>query len=146
MKSVESAPKAKPLSQADYEVLANFRLALRQFTAFSSRAAQAAGLPPRQHQALLTIKGHADSTPMTIGALAERLLVAPQSATELVNRLADSGLVARVTDSDDRRRQALALTDKAESLLNSLSVVHLREMRQLAPALIELLQALNQPQ
>jgi DNA-binding MarR family transcriptional regulator len=133
------------LSQADYEVLADFRFALRQFTAFSSRAAQAAGLPPQQHQALLAIKGHAESTPMTVGALAERLLIAPQTATELVNRLADADLVQRATDSGDRRRHALALTEKAEALLNSLTVAHLREMRQLAPALIDLLQALNRP-
>lgn len=131
------------LSQSDYEVLSRFRFALRQFTAFSSRAAQAAGVPPQQHQALLAIKGHAGAAPMTVGVLAEQLLIAPQTATELVNRLAESGLVARVTDMDDRRRQALALTDKAEALLGSLTVVHLREIRQLAPALIELLQTLD---
>ncbi len=137
--------QAKPerLSQADYELLANFRFALRQFTAFSSRAAQAAGLPPQQHQALLAIKGHAEPAAMTVGVLAERLLIAPQTATELVNRLAEAELVERVTALDDRRRHALALTQKAEALLNSLTVVHLREMQQLAPALIELLQALN---
>jgi len=132
------------LSQSDYEVLSRFRFALRQFTAFSSRAAQAAGLPPQQHQALLTIKGHAGPAPMSVGALAEQLLIAPQTATELVNRLAEAGLVVRMTDAGDRRRQALALTDKAEALLNSLTVVHLREIRQLAPALIDLLQTLDQ--
>lgn len=132
------------LSQSDYEVLSRFRFALRQFTAFSSRAAQAAGLPPQQHQALLTIKGHAGPAPMSVGVLAEQLLIAPQTATELVNRLADGGLVARVADKHDRRRQTLALTDKAEALLGSLTVAHLREMRQLAPELIALLQALEQ--
>ena len=133
--------KSEPLSQADYEALANLRHALRQFTAFSSTEAQAAGLPPQQHQALLAIKGHAEAHPMTIGALAERLLIAPQTATELVNRLVEAGLVGRVTDPDDRRRQALVLTAKAEALMQPLSVVHLRKLRQMAPALIELLQA-----
>jgi DNA-binding MarR family transcriptional regulator len=131
------------LSQADYEILSRFRFALRQFTAFSSRAAQAAGLPPQQHQALLTIKGHAGPAPMTVGILAEQLLIAPQTTTELVNRLADGGLVTRVADREDRRRQTLALTDKAEALLGSLTVVHLREIRQLAPALIDLLRTLD---
>ena len=131
------------LSQADYEILSRFRFALRQFTAFSSRAAQAAGLPPQQHQALLTIKGHAGAAPMTVGLLAEQLLIAPQTATELVNRLAEADLVARVTDVEDRRRHTLALTDKAEALLGSLTLAHLREIRQLAPALIELLQTLD---
>ena len=131
------------LSQTDYEVLASFRFALRQFTAFSSRAAEAAGLPPRQHQALLAIKGNAEPGAMTVGLLAERLLIAPHTATELVNRLVEAGLVERVTDSDDRRRHALVLKEKAETLLNALSVVHLREMRQLAPALIKMLQSLS---
>ena len=107
-------------------------------------ATPSAGLPPQQHQALLTIKGHAGPAPMSVGALAEQLLIAPQTATELVNRLAEAGLVVRMTDAGDRRRQALALTDKAEALLNSLTVVHLREIRQLAPALIDLLQTLDQ--
>ena len=80
---------------------------------------------------------------MSVGVLAEHLLIAPQTATELVNRLADGGLVARMTDKDDRRRQTLALTDKAEALLGSLTMAHLREMRQLAPTLIELLQTLE---
>jgi DNA-binding MarR family transcriptional regulator len=131
------------LSQSDYETLSRFRFALRQFTAFSARAAHAAGLPPQQHQALLTIKGHAGPAQMTVGVLAEQLLIAPQTATELVNRLAEAGLVARVADKDDRRRQTLALTDKAEAVLASLTVAHLREMRQLAPALIALLQTLE---
>ena len=122
--------KPEQLSQSDYAVLSRFRFALRQFTAFSTRAAQAAGLPAQQHQALLTIKGHAGPAPMSVGVLAEHLLIAPQTATELVNRLADGGLVARVTD-------------KAEALLGSLTMAHLREMRQLAPTLIELLQTLE---
>jgi DNA-binding MarR family transcriptional regulator len=134
-------PKSEPLSQADYEALANLRYALRQFTAFSSTEAQAAGLPPQQHQALLAIKGHAQEHQMTIGALAERLLIAPQTATELVNRLAEAGLVDRMTDPNDRRRHGLALTGKAEALLKPLSIVHLHKLRLMAPALIEILRA-----
>lgn len=133
--------RSEPLSQADYEALANLRYALRQFTAFSSTEAQAAGLPPQQHQALLAIKGHAEEHPMTIGALAERLLIAPQTATELVNRLAAAGLVDRITDRGDRRRQGLALTAKAEALMQPLSIMHLNKLQEMAPALIEILRA-----
>ena len=133
-------PKSEPLSQADYEALANLRYALRQFTVFSSTEAQAAGLPPQQHQALLAIKGH-PAGQMTIGVLAERLLIAPQTATELVNRLAEAGLVDRIPHLTDRRRQELFLTAKAEALMQPLSIVHLRRLRQMAPTLIEILQA-----
>jgi DNA-binding MarR family transcriptional regulator len=131
------------LSQSDYEALANLRYALRQFTAFSSAEAQAAGLPPQQHQALLAIKGHPQKNQMTVGALAERLLIAPQTATELVNRLVEAGLVERITDANDRRRHSLILTAKAEVSMQSLSVVHLHKVRQLAPTLIEILEAFS---
>ena len=45
------------ISDHDYEALAAFRYALRRFVAFSETEAKAAGLTPRQHQALLAIKG-----------------------------------------------------------------------------------------
>ena len=44
----------------------------------------------QQHQALLTIKGHPDGTPMTMGALARGLMITPHAATELVDRLAEA--------------------------------------------------------
>lgn len=138
--------RSKQLSQADYEALANLRFALRQFTAFSSSEAQAAGLPPQQHQALLVIKGHPENLQVTIGTLAERLLIAPQTATELANRMVEAGLVDRIADPNDRRRQGLVLTEKAEASMQSLSAAHLRKVRQMAPALIEILQAFSRHQ
>ena len=44
-------------SHADYEALSEFRYLIRCFLQFSQNAARAVGLTPRQHQALLTIKG-----------------------------------------------------------------------------------------
>jgi DNA-binding MarR family transcriptional regulator len=134
---------ADALSQADYEALANLRYALRRFMAFSTSAAQAAGLPPQQHQALLAIKGNPGGETMTVGALAGRLLIAPHTATELVDRLADASLVARAIDPNDRRRLTLSLTPKAEEVLRSLSVIHLREIREIAPILIDVLRSLD---
>jgi hypothetical protein len=46
----------KELSKSQYESLAAFRYALRQFLRFSEEAANHAGLTPQQHQALLAIK------------------------------------------------------------------------------------------
>jgi DNA-binding MarR family transcriptional regulator len=131
------------LSQADYEALATLRYALRRFMAFSTRAALAAGLPPQQHQALLVIKGSSGGQAMTIGGLAERLLIAPHSATELVGRLVEAGFVARIAYPADRRRLTLGLTPKAESVLASLSLVHLQEIREMAPVLRNLLATLD---
>lgn len=131
------------LTQADYEALANLRYTLRRFVAFSASAAQAAGLPPQQHQTLLAIKGNPSGQVMTVGTLAERLLVTPQTATELVGRLAEAGLVTRATDLKDRRRLMLSLTPKAEDILSSLSLIHLREIREIAPIFVDALGTLQ---
>lgn len=98
------------LTDADYEALSNLRYTLRQFMDFSASAAHEEGLPAQQHQALLAIKGHRGEEAMSVGLLAERLLIAPHSATELVGRLVAAGYVSRNADPNDKRRQTLALT------------------------------------
>ncbi|NKJ33586.1 helix-turn-helix domain-containing protein [Rhizobium sp. SG570] len=133
----------KTLSQADYEALATLRYTLRKFTDFSTSAAHEAGLPPQQHQALLAIKGSRPGETMTIGMLAERLLIAPHTATELVGRLIDAGYATRNTDPADKRRQTLQLTQKSEDVLHRLSAIHLVEIRDMAPKLIEILTRLQ---
>ncbi|WP_246738043.1 MULTISPECIES: helix-turn-helix domain-containing protein [Rhizobium] len=110
---------------------------------FSSSAAQQEGLPTQQHQALLAIKGHPAGEPMTIGMLAERLLIAPHSATELVGRLVAADYVSRRADEKDRRRQTIELTDKAEDVLMRLTAIHLTEIRDMAPKLIDILKSLQ---
>ena len=110
------------LTADDYRSLAQFRHDLRRFMSFSSVAAEAEGLPSQQHQALLAIKAHAYA--MTIGDLADWLVIAPHSATELVGRLVEADLVRRETDPADRRRQRILLTTKAEDILH-LFLIHI---------------------
>ncbi|HVT51581.1 MAG TPA: MarR family transcriptional regulator [Dongiaceae bacterium] len=124
---------------ADYQALSEFRHALRRFLAFSGDAARRVGMTPQQHQALLTIIGHAGPAPMTIGDLAERLLLKHHSTVELVDRLSEIGLVRREPAEDDRRKVTLRLTDKARRLLNSLSSAHLEELRRIRPVFAVLL-------
>ncbi|MBB3611196.1 helix-turn-helix domain-containing protein [Rhizobium sp. BK602] len=131
------------LSQADYEALATLRHTLRKFMDFSTSAAHGEGLPPQQHQALLAIKGNRQGSAMTIGMLAERLLIAPHTATELVGRLTESGYVTRHPDPVDKRRQTLQLTERSEEVLRRLSAIHLREIRDMAPELIDILKHLQ---
>lgn len=131
------------LSDSDYEALANLRFTLRKFMNFSTSAAQEEGLPGQQHQALLAMKGHRVDEPITIGMLAGRLLIAPHSATELVGRLSAAGLVTRNSDPTDKRRQTLELTEKADAMLLRLSAAHLKEVRDMAPELITILQHLQ---
>lgn len=131
---------AQPLlKQHDYEMLAEFRAMLAQFLAFSEAAAHRAGLMPRQHQALLAIKGFGSRAPMTTGQLAERLCIRHHSAVGLANRLAAKGLICRHIDPDDRRRVWLSLTEAAERRLAELSMIHLEELHRLRPALLQIL-------
>jgi DNA-binding MarR family transcriptional regulator len=140
-----SKPKATDpeLTNANYEVLADFRFALRKFLAFSETAARKAGLTPQQHQALLTIKGASNSEVVSIRLLSARLLIHHNSAVELVDRLVEGGLVRRSRDAEDRRRARLDLTAKADRLLRSLSAAHLQELQAVRPALMNLLKQLS---
>jgi DNA-binding MarR family transcriptional regulator len=130
---------AETLSSAQYAALADFRFRLRRFLAFSEAAAGRVGLPPQQHQALLTLAGHVGRNPATVGLLAEQLLIAPHSAAELVARMVEAGLLSKTRAAEDRRRSELALTPRAEALLRTLTAAHLEELRGLAPALAEAL-------
>jgi len=126
------------LSDADYSALANFRYALRRFTAFSEGAAAGQGLTPQQHQALLAIRG-AGAEPATVGYVAERLVLRPHSASGLVDRLEALGLVQRRVAASDRRQALLELTDRARTLLAELSTTHREEIVRLRPLLLEML-------
>ncbi|MBN9077678.1 MAG: MarR family transcriptional regulator [Rhizobiales bacterium 65-79] len=127
-------PRPK-LTQSDYSALAEFRYVLRRFLDFSEKAARQAGLTPRQHQALLVIKGYRGGEPISIGDLAERLIIHHHSAVELTNRLVDSGLVVRLHDENDQRRVLLCLTERANACLEELSGAHLDELLRTGPLL-----------
>ncbi len=135
----------KPINDADYRALAAYRHALRRFLAFSEAAARESGLTPQQHQAILAIRGHG-SEPMTIGELAETLLIRHHSAVELADRLVRADLVVRLEDPDDRRRVVVRLTPKAKILLERLSVGHLEELRHGRSLLAKLLERLGPSQ
>jgi DNA-binding MarR family transcriptional regulator len=145
-KSLITRKSEVALSNADYEALATLRYSLRKFTEFSTCAALRTGLPPQQHQALLAIKGQSQGQVMTVGSLADQLLIAPQTATELVGRLCDAGYVECCPCPHDRRRQAVTLTLKAENFLKDLTAAHVHEIREMAPLLIETLRILQDRQ
>ncbi len=127
------------LSSADYHRLAEFRYLLRRFLAFSSGAAEAEGLTPQQHQALLSIKGHPERCALTVGELAERLCIRHHSAVGLVDRLESRGLVLRRLNDDDQREVWITLTPDAEARLANLTAAHRTELRRMAPLLQTLL-------
>ena len=129
----------KPVTAEDYEALAAFRRALRRFLAFSEDAARTSGLTAQHHQAILAIKGHPGGGPISVGDLADHLLIRHNSAVELIDRLVRANLVVRSETAEDRRRVALSLTPRAETILAQLSAAHLEELSHSKELLIKLL-------
>jgi DNA-binding MarR family transcriptional regulator len=125
----------------DYQALAQFRFQLRRFLSFSETAARDAGLTPQQHQALLAIKGFSSAEPLSVGELAEFLLVRHHTAVELVDRMTRLRLLERIADEDDSRRILVKLTKKGEQKLRMLSKIHLQELQTASVALTKILQS-----
>jgi DNA-binding MarR family transcriptional regulator len=129
---------------ARYRLLANFRYEIRQFLAFSEKAARAAGLEPQQHQAMLAVKGLPPHRMATIGVLSERLQIAHHSAVELVNRLEAKKLIRRSRVNSDRRAVVLHLTAAGDMLLQRVTAPHVAELKMAGRKLLRALtSALN---
>jgi DNA-binding MarR family transcriptional regulator len=148
-KTAQRRPRRAPASDpagngdaadVDYSALARFRYELRKFQAFSKAAAKTAGLTPQQHQALLAVRGFSNSAPVSVGDLADFLLIRHHTAVELVDRMTRLELLARVVDDADGRRVLVKLTREGERRLQRLSQSHLRELRALGPALTRMLE------
>lgn len=135
--------RSDAVSSSDYQALAAFRHALRQFLRFSEAAAEAVGLTPRQYQALLAIKGMPTKQRPMIGELAVQLQIRHHSAVGLVDRLVAQGLTTRHISPEDRRRVQVGLTPRGERMLQRLASAHRAELRQLAPHLKAVLASLG---
>ena len=136
-----SRTKGGALRAVDYKALAQFRFQIRKFLSFSEAAAQKAGLTPQQHQALLAIKGFSSTEPISVGDLAEFLLVRHHTAVELVDRISRLGLLKRIVDNRDSRRMLVKLTRKGEQKLLTLSKIHFEELQAAGPRLTRILQS-----
>lgn len=130
------------LDDDDYRTLAAVRAELRSFAHFTEKVVQAAGLTPQQHQVLVALRA-AEGGELTVGQLAETLLLKPHSVSGLVDRLQALALVERVPSRTDRRIVILRLTAKARELMSSLSRTHRDELRRIRPLLISLLSQLD---
>jgi len=135
--------KGRPVSKAEYEMLAAFRYGLRQFLRFSENVVGKVGLTPQQHQALLAIRGFPGRDQLTIGELAERLQIKHNSAVGLVDRLASQRLMVRHPATADRRQVYVALTPHGAQVLERLTALHKDEIRRVGPGLSVLLQRLT---
>ncbi|WP_426536946.1 MarR family winged helix-turn-helix transcriptional regulator [Bradyrhizobium sp. McL0615] len=117
-------------SAVNYEALAEFRFQLRRFLAFSKINARKNNLTSQQYQALLTIKGLSGPHHyMSVGELADFLLVKHHTAVGLIDRMAKSGLLKRFRDSSDGRRIQVMLTRKGEQQLSNVAELNWAELR-----------------
>lgn len=128
---------------ADYRALAAFRSSLRRFLDFSAKAAKKVGLTTQHYQVLLALKAASGQAPVTVGALADELLLRHHSTVELLDRLEERGLVRRVRSTADRRAVELQLTKKGESVIARLATTHHEELSELAPKLRQALRAIG---
>lgn len=136
---LKKAERRYGLRTADYQRLAAFRQALREFLRFSEDGAARAGLTAQHYQAMLILRAGADAGRITIDTLARQLLIKHNSAVGLVDRLAAVGLVTREASSKDRRKVELGLSTRGRRVLAKLASMHRRELERIGPALQRLL-------
>ena len=132
------------LSDADYRGILEFRTGLRKFLDWSGKQAIDAGITPTQHQLLLAIRGTNEPSGLTVGRIADLLVLRHHSAVELIDRAVENGLVERVRDADDRRLVRVTLTRKGEKTLEQITRANLDELAGLAPRLTRLLEKTRQ--
>lgn len=132
----------KNLTDSDYARLSDFRFALRKYLNFSQKAAEAAGLTPQQHQALLSIRG-STAGKITIGELAERLCIRHNTAVELSKRLEITRLIRRQPSPEDRRVILLSLTTAGCRKISELTLTHRAELKQFRPEIAAILDNLD---
>ena len=127
----------RQLTEAELAALAEFRAALRGFLAFSEQAAAARGATMQWYQALLVIKTFNSDAPITVGELAEQLMICHHSAVGLVSRLSAAKLVRRQQDPQDHRRSLLLITAAGERCLADLASEHLDRLREIEDSFLK---------
>ncbi len=126
------------VAREDLLQLAQFRRSLRKVLADSEDICVEAGLTSQRFQALLAIASM--DAPVSVGDLAGELMLKHHSAVELVDRLAQAGLIARVADAQDKRRVLLSLTARGGQALHHLAARHLAQLDEARQALMHGLQ------
>jgi len=115
---------------------------LRRFMAAAEAISKTAGVTQQQYQALLAIKTW-PSQSMTMGDLAEQLMLTHHAAVQLVNRMTKAGVAERAASSTDRRSVLLRLTPAGEDLIDRLASLHLGEILRQEPQITRSLRRLR---
>ncbi len=131
------------LDPAVFRGLSGFRSALRRFLAASEAICRASGLTAQQYQVLLAIKA-GEAAEMSMGDLAEQLLLTHHAGVQMIDRLAAAGLAARRPSARDRRVVLLQLTPAGEALADELAGQHFEALLRHEPMLRRSLDTLRQ--
>ena len=142
--SVNDINMSKSHYQPNVQAMAELRYQIRIFLRFSENTARQAGIEPQQYQLLLAVKGLPHSLKPTIGALAERMQLQPNSTVGLVDRLVERGFLFRLRATGDRRQVLVKLTHDGEQLLRKLALHHLHELQSVGTKFKNVLQSLNE--
>src|SRR5690349_16547364 len=97
----------------DEPLVETFWALSRRLRAMAQEALAEWDVTPSQARALAVLRR---GGPLRLGALAERLRIAPRSATEVVDELAARALVERRPDPVDHRATLVALTAHGEEV------------------------------
>lgn len=127
-------PNSPPIDEDGFVGLAGFRQALRRFLTFSEAAATSAGITTKQYQAMLAIRASRKRA-LAIGELAEELLLKPNGAVQLVDRLEGLGMASRHAGLRDRRVVLVSLTALGERVIAVLAAEHMVELVRQRPLL-----------
>jgi DNA-binding MarR family transcriptional regulator len=136
-------PENNLLGDTDYRDHADFRYAIRRFLRYSEQQARACGITPQQHLLLLIVRGHPSYPAVSIGEIAERLQLRHHSASLLVERGVQRGLLRREKDGVDRRRALVSLTDEGARILARITQANKQELKALDDALFRLRDSLR---
>lgn len=137
-----SASLPKPLTEAQYVALSEFRYQLRRYLRHMEEQARSKGHHPQQYQLLLAIKGLPKTRIPTISTLAERMQMNHNSMVELVSRCEKRKLLRRTRSSSDRRLVTLSVTAKGNLILRQQARASRLELLSVGPLLVESLQNL----
>lgn len=95
----------------------------RRLHAQRSQELEQFGLTPAQARAFTVINRFLDhGQELRLSALAERLRIAPRTATEVVDALQAKGLIRRTPSPGDRRAVAVGVTPAGASLRDAMNV------------------------
>ena len=134
------------LSDEDYQAHADFRYAMRRFFRYSEEQARALNITPQQHMLMLIVRGHSAYPDVSITEVAEHLQIRHHSASLLVERGVQRGILTRRQDSADRRRALVSLTAEGQKLLDSITGANRRELSALSGAITRLRASITRTQ